>query len=179
MAIITIYRDNVANQVFVARGTVGTWPFGALQAVGNGAGLICIRNKARAYHDESDFFEITDIYYDQFCDEGDVPWGYDEQTTVDNLNALFENAGAPAGTAPVFVSPSHVQVTQGHSLNFYVEATNGVSWEWGSLPAGLAVANNNKRHLLGQITEGVGTYDIDITAVNYYGSPHHNLNLRR
>lgn len=169
MSSVRIYRNDRAGEVFVARGTIGSWPFDCLQAVGNGDGTVSIRNKARSYADDSDFFELSNIAYADLIKADDSAWGSSETETVNNLNAMFVDS-PDTGVAPVYTAATAVTVTDAEVLNYYATADGAVGWEWASLPAGLAVSSHNPRQLVGTFTGGAGTYNVDVTAVNYYGS---------
>ncbi len=166
---IRIFEDALAGQIFVARGTIGTWPYNSLHAIGNGDGTLNIRNKAKAYSDDSVFYEISNVNYDQFVDESDSAWGANEAETVQNLNNLFVNVGSQ-GFVPVYTAATTIEVTDGDTLNYFATADYGVGWEWSSLPSGIVVNNNNPRNIIGQFSSGVGSYNADVIAVNYYGS---------
>jgi len=101
-------------------------------------------------------------------DETDTAWGSTEAETVDELNNLFVNAGGTAGVAPVYTAPTTINVQSGDAINYFAEATGGVTFEWENLPTGLSIANNNERNLLGALPQG--TYNLDVISVNYYGS---------
>lgn len=58
MAAVRVYSNESAGQIFIARGTVGAWPFHCLQAVGNGDGTVNIRNKARSYESGDSFLSL-------------------------------------------------------------------------------------------------------------------------
>lgn len=167
---VRIFRNDRAGEVFIARGTVGSWPFDCLQAVGNGDGTVSIRNKAKSYADETEFYELGAVPYADLIKEDDSAWGASETATVDALNAMFVDAPDTGGSAPTYTADTAVDVTTSETLNYFATADGAVGWEWASLPAGLAVSAHNPRNLVGVFTGGAGTYNVDVTAVNYYGS---------
>ena len=168
---IRIYKNDSAGQIFIARGTVGAWPFHCLQASGNGDGTVNIRNKARAYESGDLFFELANIAFGDLVNDVDVAWGASEVLTVDALNAVFvDTGGSTAGVAPVLTSATSATVTTSEVVNYFATATGAVGWEWGTLPAGLAVSSHNPRNLVGTFTDGAGSYPVSVTSVNYYGS---------
>ena len=169
MSDIRVFKSDDASSIFLQHGTIGAWPFHALQAVGNGDGTISIRNKSRAYASGDPFFEVANIPYGSYVDSADAAWGVSEVATVNALNALFVDSTA-SGVAPVLTSATSVTVTDIEAVNYFATATGAVGWEWGTLPAGLAVSSHNPRNLVGVFSDGAGTYDVDVTAVNYFGS---------
>lgn len=167
---IKLYVDDVASQVFVEHGNVGTWPFGALQAIGNGDGTVSVRNRAKqARVAASQFLEISNVPFGDFVDFADAAWGASEVGTVNSLNAMFIDA-PETGTAPTYTGATAVTVTDVEAVNYLATADGGVGWEWLSMPAGLAVASHNPRNLIGVFSGGAGTYPVSVTATNYYGS---------
>lgn len=167
---IRMYVDEVASQVFVEHGNVGTWPFGSLQAIGNGDGTVSVRNRAKQARSVGDLFlEIADVAFADFVDFGDNPWGGTEAGTVNALNAMFVDA-PETGVPPVYTGATAVTVTDAEAVNYLATADGGVGWEWLSMPAGLAVASHNPRNLIGVFSGGAGTYPVSVTATNYYGS---------
>ena len=171
MAAVRVYSNESAGQIFIARGTVGAWPFHCLQAVGNGDGTVNIRNKARSYESGDSFFELANVPFADLVNDADVAWGVSEAATVDALNAVFvDTGGSSVGVAPVFSAATAVAVTTADAVNYSATAVGAVGWEWGTLPAGLAVSSHNPRNLVGTFTGGAGSYPVSVTAVNYYGS---------
>ena len=170
MADVSVFKNDLAQQIFLISGNIGAWPIDCLQAIGHGDGTISIRNKARAYSDSSVFFEIAAEDFSSFIDESGSGYGSTETEVVNNLNNLFVDAGPAAGVAPVITSSTAVTVTDVETVNYLATATGGVGWEWGDLPAGLAVSSHNPRNLIGVFSGGAGSYDVDVTAVNYFGT---------
>lgn len=166
---VKIFRDNNANAVFVAQGTIGAWPFNCLQAVGNGDDTVSIKNLAKMYPDGSDFFEIRDALYSVFVKDTGASWGADETTVVNELNAIFASSGSSSNSAPQITSSLAVSLTTGSTLNYELTATNGVGYEWSNLPAGVTTVDGNVRKLIGGSSLATGTYNITAKAINYYG----------
>ena len=166
---VKIFRDNNANAVFVAQGTVGAWPFNCLQAVGNGDNTVSIKNLAKKYPDDTDFFEISNALYTVFVKDTGASWGADETTVVNELNAIFSSSGSSANNAPQITSSLAVSLTTGSTLNYELTATNGVGYEWSNLPAGVTTVDGNARKLIGGSSLVTGTYNITAKAINYYG----------
>lgn len=166
---IKIFRDNNANSVFVAQGTVGAWPFNCLQAMGNGDGTISIKNLAKKYPDDTDFFEISNALYSVFVKDTGDSWGADETTVVNELNAIFVSSGDSSSNPPQITSPLTISLTVGSTLNYELTADNGVGYEWSNLPAGITTVDGNVRKLIGGSSLATGTYNITAKAINYYG----------
>lgn len=172
---ITIFRDDDARAIFVAHGSIGTWPFNSLSAVGDAVtGTISIQNLAKKYPDDSDFFEMVTIPFGEFQDDQGVVYGANLNDAVDALNAIFQES-PNGGDVPVITSSLAINVTTGDSINYTLIATDGVGYLWASIPSGLAIKNGDDRNLLGVITAGAGTYNIPMTAVNTFGSDNETL----
>ena len=140
-----------------------------LRAIGNGDGTISISSPTRGT-DTSEFNEMYELQYSEYVDESGAALGADEPATVNALNAILRNSGGADGNPPVITSSLSVAVTDGTPVNYVLTATDGVGYEWSNLPDGLTVGNGNRRNLLGEITAGVGTYNVQVTAANAFGS---------
>ena len=175
---IRIFLDHLANAIFVARGTVGTWPLNCLQAIEESDGTVSVRNKAKEYPDSSTFLEISHAAYTEFVDETDTAWGADGTEVTNNLNAIFAASGTSDGTAPTITSSLAVTLTEGQTLNYELTATGGVGYEWdlSSVP-GITTVEGNGRKLIGGSGLAVGTYNIPVKAINYYGEDSQTLVL--
>jgi len=91
-------------------------------------------------------------------------------TAVNELNALFGQSGAVDGTAPVITSSLAVALTEGETLNYELTATDGVGYEWDlSNVPGITTVEGNVRKLIGGSGLAVGSYNIPVQAINYYG----------
>jgi len=179
---ITVFRDGNAQAIFVAQGVIGTWPFNCLQAVGSGDGNVSIRNLAKAYPlDEGpladdNFFEIYNVGYAEYVDGQGAAYGANEVDTVNALNAIFQDTGGAAGTPPTINSALSINVNTGDPINYFLTSDKGVGYEWASLPAGTAIAEGNPRNLVGSIASP-GTYNVTMTAVNYFGQDTETLTI--
>ena len=91
-------------------------------------------------------------------------------TAVNELNSVFTQTGGASGLAPVITSATTINITTGDSINYELTATNGVSYEWDGLPAGVFAINGNVRFLIGGTLLAPGTYTPTMTAINYYGN---------
>lgn len=174
---VVVYRDENSLSVFFQQGIVGAWPFNSLQAIGNGDNTVSIRNIAKEYADGSDFFEITATHYGQFVDETAAPYGASEADAVNALNAAFSSGGGPSGNVPVITSATSIALTTGDTLNYELTATDGVGYEWESLPSGVVTVEGNVRKLIGGSGLGAGSYPFTARAVNYFGVDEETITL--
>lgn len=163
---INIFGDPRSLTIFVFHGTVGSWPYGTLQAVGNGDGTVSIVNRSRRGSSGETFFEIARVAFDDLVDENSDPHGVDEPSTVNTLNALFTSGGI---AAPTITSPSSVPASTTVPVNFQLEGTGIVGIEWSALPDGLAVCSLNRRRIVGTATTP-GSYPVTVTATNAAGT---------
>jgi len=174
---IKLFRDTNANAIFVAQGIVGTWPYNCLRAIGNGDGTVSIQNRAKAYPDGSDFFEIVSTAHTEFVDASGTAYGATEAATVNALNAIFADTGGASGNPPAITSSTSIGLTQGETLNYELVATNGVGYEWSGLPSGVTTVEGNVRKLIGGSSLAVGTYTLTAKAVNYFGQDTEEITL--
>lgn len=161
---ITIFKEGEA--IYVAHGTIGTWPVGCLQAAGNGDGTVSISNRAKQASDGADFEEVSGAGFADFVDANGDAYGVDEASTVNALNALFTESGL---SAPTVTSATNVSASTGSPVNYELTGDGIVGVEWGSLPSGLAVSALNRRVVTGSITSA-GVYNIPVTVTNAIGS---------
>ena len=166
------YRDFQANASVIestADGTLGMYFNNELKAVGNGDGTCSIMNEPKST-DSTDFFEVANLAISNFVDEDGNSLGADEAAVCNALNAIFSHTGGTPGSAPVITSSLSVNVNDTDQVNYLLTASDAVEFEWSNVPAGLTVNSNNRRNLIGQFTDGAGTYNVGVTALNYYGS---------
>lgn len=161
---IIVFRE--AEYIYVAHGTIGTWPVGSLHAIGGGDGTVSVENKSRTSADGTEFAEISGVAFGDFVDADGVAYGADETETVNALNALFTES---ALAVPTVTSATTVSVGTNTPVNYTVTGENIVGIEWGSIPAGLAPSLANRRVLTGEITIA-GTYPVDVTVTNGFGT---------
>lgn len=169
---VTIYRDDLANAIFIEDSN-GVQFLNSLQAYLNDPVDTTLHIKNTAI--DIDIF--TAVAFQEFVDREGDPYGSTCVETINNLNAIFQDAGSGTGTAPVITSPTSLTVSDGESLNYLLTATGGVGYEWANLPVGLAIANGNPRNLLGSVASGPGTYTPTMTAVNYFGQDSETLTI--
>ena len=168
------YRDETANASVIestADGTLRMYFNNELKAIGNGNGTCSIMNEPKST-DTIDFFEIANISFTEFVDINGASLGSDEATVCNALNAIFQHTGGPSGNVPVITSSLNVNVNDIDQLNYTLTADYAVEYEWdaSTLPAGITVSGSNRRKLIGEFTDGAGTYNVDVTAINYFGS---------
>ncbi len=170
MSQIRIYEDPIARVVRVQRGTLGSFPYNTLRAqAGDVTDSVSIMNLIKEYPDGSEFLEVRDTNYANFVNEGGVAWGSDVTTTVNALNAFLNDSGTPSGDPPEFTSSMAVSLTEGNTLNYELTATSAMEFEWSNLPSGVVPRAGNNRILIGGSSLAVGTYNIDIKAINMNG----------
>lgn len=178
---IVVYRDTNANAVVLQSqrdGTLGMFFNNELRAVGNEDGTVQVSNIGKsAAQGDNTFLEIASLPFASFVDQSEVALGADEVSTVNAMNAIFQFTGGAVGQPPVITSSTNIVVAAGDQVNYTLEATGGVGYEWDNLPAGLVVSTANPRKLLGSITAGAGTYNITMKAINYYGSDTRTLTI--
>ena len=169
---LKVYRDEQANSAVIestADGTLGMYFNNELKAVGNGDGSCSVCNEPKST-DTVDFFEVANVPFSDFVDAQGVALGASEVAVCDALNAIFHNTGGAQVSAPVITSATTVDVASGDQLNYTLEATGAVEFEWSNLPPGVTVSSSNRRKLVGALPAGVGSYAVTVTAINYYGS---------
>lgn len=176
---IKVFRDDDANAAVLkvdATGAGGRRFNNELRAIGNGDGTCSILNPDKST-DDNDFNEVTGVAFSEFVDENGSALGVDEAATCNALNALLRQTGSIDGSAPAITSATAITVSDGDAVNYTLTATNGVGYEWASIPAGLSIQNGNARKLIGTITGGAGTYTPSMTATNYYGQDTETLTI--
>lgn len=174
MATVRVFKSDQANTVFVAHGTVGSWPFFCLQAIGNGDGTVSVRNLAKVGLDGDPFYEFASRAFADYVDENDAQHGATEAETVNALNALFNATSAAA--APTITSATTIPASTNVPVNYTLTGVGIAGVEWGSLPSGIAVNSNNRRNIQGTISTP-GTYAIDVDAVNAFGTTSQTITI--
>ena len=95
--------------------------------------------------------------------------GTDSQK-INTLNALFQHTGSATGQAPVITSGLQPDITVGGTLNYELTANYGVGYEWDlSNVPGVTTVEGNVRKLIGGSSLPVGSYNIPVKAINYFG----------
>lgn len=169
---LKVYRDASANAAVIestADGTLGMYFNKELKAIGNGDGTCSIMNEPKST-DTVDFFEVAGFAFSEFVDQNGAALGVNETATCNALNAILQHTGGPSGNVPVITSSLTVNVNDTDQINYLLTASDAVEYEWSNVPAGLSVNSNNRRNLIGEFTDGAGTYNVGVSAINYYGS---------
>lgn len=172
MTSVTIYKDDPANAVFIEDAN-GVQFLNSLQATMDDPSdtTIDITDLAR------DILLYYQVDYDQFVDNQGATYGANALAVCNALNAMFSSSGGSTGVAPVITSATSVTLTEGDTLNYELVATNGVGYEWGSLPSGVVTVEGNVRKLIGGSTLAAGTYTPTMKAVNYFGVDQETLTI--
>ena len=101
--------------------------------------------------------------------DGSVLTGTDQEK-VNELNALLQHSGSPAGQAPAITSSLAISLEQGSTLNYELTADFGVGYEWDlSNVVGITTVEGHIRNLIGGSDLSAGTYNIPVKAINYNG----------
>ncbi len=160
---VTIYRDNAANAIFIEDAN-GAQFLNSLQAtLGTVSASCSVTDTAKAIE------IITSLNYAEFVDENGDGYGADEIEVCNNLNAIFQTAGS-TGNIPVITSSLSVAITSGDTLNYTLLADYGVGYEWDfSNVPGVVNIEGNPRKIIGGSSLPVGSYNIPVKAINYYG----------
>jgi len=161
---VEIYKSG--ENIYIPAATVGVWPVGALQAVGNGDGTVSVANRGKVDPDGNNFLEIASVAYAQIVDDTGATYGASEVAVVNALNSLFSDS---ALVPPTITSATSVSVGVGVAVNYELTGAGIVGVEWSGLPAGVAPAANNRRFLTGSISSP-GTTVATVTATNALGS---------
>ena len=170
---IKIYKNSDARNVFVEDNN-GAQFLDTLQAVMENPTdtTFSIQDNAR----ENALF--VDLDYTEVVDENGSLYGADVTSVVDALNtSVFNVAGGSQGVAPAITSPTTINLTEGDTLNYELTASNGVGYEWDSLPSGVTTVDGNIRKLIGGSGLSPATYNITATAINYFGQDSETIAL--
>lgn len=98
-------------------------------------------------------------------------------TALNELNALFQNAGSVGGNAPTITSASTIYLTLGNTVNYSLTGTNAVSYSWDNLPTGIVTLEGNTKTIIGGSGLSAGVYNITGRVTNYYGEATLTINL--
>ena len=172
MAII-VYRDDEAVAIIFPDSPVGAQFQNTLQAYQDvpTSTTLSIRDVNR------DLDDLTNIEFSEFVDEFGQLYGVDAPSTVNALNAVFTASGSGGGDVPVITSATTINLAQGDSLNYELTADFGVAYEWANLPSGVTTRDGNVRFLIGGETLTAGTYTVQATAINYFGSDTKSIDI--
>lgn len=159
---IIIYRDNAANAIFL-QDSNGVQFLNSLQATADN-GFCSIHDLAR------DIDLVSNANFADYVDNNGNGYGNDATEVCNALNAIFQVSGNADGEVPVITSSLAVTLTEGDTLNYELTANYGVGYEWDlSNVSGVTTVEGNVRKLIGGSGLSVGTYNIPVKAINYYG----------
>lgn len=169
---VKIYRDPDANAVFIENSN-GVQFLNTLQATMEDPSDTTVN-----IVDLSKGIELfSQASHEEFVDKDGNSYGATAVDVCNALNAQFAAAGSSTGDAPAITSSTTVNLTQGDTLNYELIATNGVGYEWSNLPSGVATVDGNVRKLIGGSSLAVGTYNITVKAINYFGEDTETISL--
>ena len=159
---ITIYRDNAANAIFIEDAN-GVQFLNSLQATVDN-GFCSIHDLAR------DIDLVSSADFSDYVDENGNGYGNDATEVCNALNAIFQSSGTPTGSVPEITSSLTISLVEGQTLNYELTANHGVGYEWDlSNVSGVTTVEGNVRKLIGGSGLAVGTYNIPVKAINYNG----------
>lgn len=167
---ITIYKDHLANAIFIEDAN-GVQFLNSIQAT--------VDNGFCSLFDLAKSIEIvTSLDYTEFVDESGQGYGNNAVEVCDALNAIFRTSGTPLANPPVITSPLSVTIVQGETLNYELQADYGVGYEWDlSSLTGVVTVEGNIRKLIGGSNLAAGTYNIPVKAINYNGEDNQTIVL--
>ena len=169
---VKIYRDPDANAVFIENSN-GVQFLNTLQATMEDPSDTTVN-----IVDLSKGIELfSQASHEEFVDKDGNSYGATAVDVCNALNAQFAATGSSTGDAPAITSSTTVNLTQGDTLNYELIATNGVGYEWSNLPSGVATVDGNVRKLIGGSSLAVGTYNITVKAINYFGEDTETISL--
>lgn len=159
---IKIYKDNSAGAVFIEDAN-GVQFLNSLHATING-GYCSISDLAKGIE------LVSNISHLDFLDQNDETYGNSAVEVCDALNAMFQVSGTPTTNLPSITSNLSINLVQGETLNYELNADFGVGYEWDlSNVNGVTTVEGNIRKLIGGSSLAVGTYNIPVKAINYNG----------
>ena len=160
---ITIYRDNDANAIFIEDAN-GPQFLNSLQATVQNSTDCSILDLARGID------IVSSANYTEFLDENGDPYGANNTEVCNALNALFVATGSSGTELPVITSSLTASIVTGQTLNYELTADYGVGYEWdfSSVP-GVVNVEGNSRRIIGGSALSAGSYNIPVKAVNYNG----------
>lgn len=157
----TIIFDNFVEDI-------SNYPVNTIQAYAKPDGNITISQN------NSSIVYIQALHLDKTYIEGSLVT-QDLNTAINELNNYFQYQGT-AINPPNIISDVNVTIPLGGSINYILEATGGVGYFFDNLPPGIIVGNN-VRNLIGGSTTPLGTYNINMQAVNSFGEDNQILTL--
>lgn len=161
---IIIYRDNAANAIFIEDANGAQFLNSLHATLGDDSGEVSVSDLARSIE------LVSNSNYANFVDENGNGYGNNATEVCNALNAIFQVSGNADGEVPVITSSLAVTLTEGDTLNYELTANYGVGYEWDlSNVSGVTTVEGNVRKLIGGSGLSVGTYNIPVKAINYYG----------
>ena len=160
------FVDDTGTTVVLSDATTGTalinYPVNTIKAIAEDVGI-------RIILDDGDKIYINQLNIAQTYIDG-VLVTQTLATAVNELNALFQNAGTSTGDVPVITSSLAVSIVQGQTLNYELTDDYGTEYEWDtSAVSGVVVTSDNRRKIIGGSSLSAGTYNIPVKAINYNG----------
>lgn len=168
---ITIYRDNIANAVFIEDANGPAFLNQLHASLDDSGTTLSLTDEARGIK------VFSGIPYVELVDENGDSWGVSANECCDNLNAVLGGGGDATGTAPAITSALTVDLVQGNTLNYELTADRGVAYEWSNLPAGVTTVEGNVRKLTGGSGLTTATYPVTARAINYFGVDTQTVNI--
>ena len=161
---IKIYRDNQANAIFIEDSN-GVQFINSLQATLEiGSTQIQITDLAK------EIPIVSNTEFSDIVDENNNTYGNDAIDVCNALNTMFSGNGDSQGNVPLIISNLSINLVQGETLNYELTANYGVGYEWDlSNVSGVVTVEGNNRKIVGGSGLSVGSYNIPVKAINYYG----------
>lgn len=169
---LTIYLDDHASAIFFEDAN-GAQFLNTLQATSDpGTTVVSVTDTAR------DIEIVSDLPFGDFVGENGDAYGANATEVCNALNAVFSRTGVVGGGAPTITSNLTANLVAGQTFNYELTATNivGVEWDLSNVP-GITQVEGNPRMLVGGSGLSVGTYNIPVKAINYYGEDSRTLVL--
>ena len=158
---IKIYKDITANAIFIEDSN-GAQFLNSLQATVLGDSC-SVEDTAKGIG------VVSGLLFSEFVDQSDNTYGGTAVEVCDALNSIFSSSGTPTNNVPVITSPLSISSVVGEVINYELETSYGVGYEWDNLPAGLTTVEGNVRKLIGGSSLLAGTYTPTMRAINYNG----------
>lgn len=165
-----VYRDILSDSVFIENPT-GTFFTNQLKAIAEADGTVTVRDEVRTLE------IMSHLPFNDYKIENGDPHGTDQLTTVDSLNAVFTGTGSVDPRRPEITSSTVITVGEGNTINYTLEATRGVFYQYSGLPDGIVNEEGNVRHIIGGSNLIAGTYVATMKAINYYGEDEKDLTI--
>ena len=117
-------------------------------------------------------FDESVLHYDDQIVGGDL------HEKINFLNTKLSGTGTQTDELPVITSSLQININQGETLNYTLNADYGVAYEWDFINApGVTTLNGNDRKIIGGSNLLPGNYTIPVKAINYNGFDSQNITL--